>query len=285
MRFHLVGLVLLASVAMPASAQRADNLDRRVDRLEQEMRAVQRRVFPGADVPYVGAEIRPEERTQSVGVPATSAVADLNARVDGLEGQLRDLTAQTEQNANRVRQLEQAFARYRDNVDARLEALEAAAAPPSAPEEAAPEPASDTASAATSPPSAPSDPAEAAYLAGYRLWDQKRYGDAQKALTDAAKRYPKSRWASWANNLAGRAYLDDGKPVPAAEIFLANYEHDPKGERAADSLYFLGQALVAVKKPDRACQAYQVLEDVYGETMRSFLKDRLPAARAEAKCK
>lgn len=284
MRFHLVGLVLLASVAMPASAQRADNIDRRVDRLEQEMRAVQRRVFPGAEVPYVGAEIRPETPTQSVGVPATSAVADLNARVDGLEGQLRDLTAQTEQNANRLRQLEQAFSRYQTNVDARLEALEKAAAPAPAPEEPI---AADTgpAPATNSGTSTASDAAEAAYLAGFRLWEQKRYTEAQKALTDAAKRYPKSRWASWASNLAGRAYLDDGKPVPAAEIFLANYETNPKGERAPDSLYFLGQALMAVKKPDRACQAYQVLQDVYGETMRSFLKDRLPAARAEAKCK
>lgn len=284
MRFHLVGLVLLASVAMPAAAQRADNVERRVDRLEQEMRAVQRRVFPDADVPYVGAEIRPEARAQEpVGVPATSAVADLNARVDGLEGQLRDLTAQTEQNANRLRQLEAAFARYQDNVDARLEVLEKAAAPAPAPEEV-PAEASAAATNADAGTSASGDPAEAAYSAGYRLWQQKRYGEAQKALTDAAKRYPKSRWASWAHNLAGRAYLDDGKPVPAAEIFLANYENNPKGERAADSLYFLGQALMAVKKPDRACQAYQVLEDVYGETMRPFLKDRLPAARAAAKC-
>ena len=53
MRFHVLGLVLMAGVAVPAFAQRAETIDRRVDRIEQELRAVQRRVFPNASAPYV----------------------------------------------------------------------------------------------------------------------------------------------------------------------------------------------------------------------------------------
>src|SRR5687767_2698059 len=116
MRFHLLAIVLMAGAAVPAAAQQDNRLDRRVDRLEQEMRAVQRRVFPGANVPYVGPEIGDQARpAEQQGVPAGSAVADLTARVDSLESQLASLTGQIEQNANRVRQLETAFANLRES--------------------------------------------------------------------------------------------------------------------------------------------------------------------------
>jgi TolA-binding protein len=296
MRFHLVAMFLMAGVAVPAAAQRGESPERRIERLEQQLRAVQRRVFPN------GAEIAPEidprqpAGTQS-GVPASSAVADLTARVDSLEAQLRELTGQVEQNGNRLRQAEDALNRLRDSTGARLDVLERSGAPaaePSRPSTSSstttkpkPTPAPEDDDAAEAPAAAATGDAaaEAAYNAGFRLWEAKRYTEAQKALEAAAKRYPKSKWASWASNLAGRAYLDAGKPATAAKAFLANYQSNPKGERAADSLYFLGQALVSLDKPADACKAYDELQDVYGTTMRDWIKSRLPAARSQAKCR
>jgi TolA-binding protein len=297
MRFHLVAMLLMAGVAVPAAAQRNESAERRIERLEQQLRAVQRRVFPN------GAEIAPEiDRQQPAsaqpGVPASSAVADLTARVDSLEAQLRELTGQIEQNGNRLRQAEDALNRLRDSTGARLDVLERGGAPaaePSRPSTSSaqqPRPSAaqteeDEEPAAARPAVATTGDAaaEEAYNAGFRLWESKRYTEAQKALEAAAKRYPKSKWASWANNLAGRAYLDAGKPATAAKAFLANYQANPKGERAADSLYFLGQALVSLDKPADACKAYDELQDVYGATMRDWLKSRLPAARTQAKCR
>lgn len=297
MRFHLVAMVLMASVAVPAAAQRGESPERRIERLEQELRAVQRRVFPN------GAQVSPEiepVRTPGAqaGVPASSAVADLTARVDSLEAQLRELTGQIEQNGNRLRQVEDNVTRLRDSTGARLDVLERApaAAEPARPSTssgtrprpapAEPEPSDDEPAARPPAPAATGDAAaEAAYNAGFRLWEAKRYTEAQKALEAAAKRYPKSKWASWASNLAGRAYLDAGKPATAAKAFLANYQANPKGERAADSLYFLGQALVSLDKPADACKAYDELQDVYGANMRDWVKSRLPAARTQAKCR
>ena len=292
MRFHLLGLVLMASVAGSAFAQQNDRIDRRVDRLEQEMRAVQRRVFPGANVPMVGPEIdetvRPAEQQ---GVPGGSAVSDLTARVDALESQLAQLTGQVEQNGNRLRQLETAFASLRESTAGRLDALEKPAA--SEPEPVRQDPPASTGTRPKTGGAAPSggstvalgDDPEAAYNAGFRLWEQKKYKDAQKLLEAVAKKWPDHRFGSWAGNLAGRAYLDDGNPTAAARVLFANYDGNPKGERAPDSLFFLGQALVALKKPAEACKAYEELQDVYGATMRDYLKDRLPAARTAAKCK
>jgi TolA-binding protein len=296
MRFHLVGMLLLAAVAAPAAAQRVESTEKRIERLEQELRAVQRRVFPG------GAQVAPEIEPQSpsgaqAGSPASSAVADLTARVDSLEAQLRELTGQSEQNSNRLRQLEEAMTRFRDAATGRLDALErggAAAAPeperpaassPQLPRPSAAATATDSPAARPAASSTGDAAAEEAYNAGFRLWESKRYVDAQQALEAVAKRYPNSKWASWASNLAGRAYLDAGKPATAAKTFLANYQGNPKGERAADSLYFLGQALVALDKPADACKAYDELQDVYGAGMRDWLRQRLPEARRQAKCR
>ncbi|MDT9598186.1 tetratricopeptide repeat protein [Sphingosinicella rhizophila] len=281
MRLHLLALVLLASTAAPAVAQQnaSQGIDRRIGKLEQEMRAVQRRVFPGGNVE---PEIRPEIELQPMpGVPASSATADLTARVDALESQLASLTGQIEQNQYQLRQLEQALTSLTQSTQSRLDAIERPAVPDQpAPAEAPP--AIEEEDAGTAADAAAS--AEDAYNAGFRLWDQQRYGEAQQALEAVAKKYPKHRLASWASNLAGRAYLDDGKPATAAKVLLANYQNDPKGERAADSLFFLGQALVKLQKMPEACKVYDELQDVYGASMRDFLKQRLPQARKTANC-
>ncbi|MEO7825904.1 MAG: outer membrane protein assembly factor BamD, partial [Allosphingosinicella sp.] len=251
MRFHLVAMLLMASAAVPAAAQRNESPEKRIERLEQELRAVQRKVFPN------GAQVAPEiERQQPLGgqagVPASSAVADLTARVDSLEAQLRELTGQVEQNGNRLRQVEEGLTRLRDTTGGRLDVLERGSAPaaeptrptnssssssPQRPRPAADDSEDDEPAARPAPTASGDAAAEEAYNAGFRLWEAKRYTDAQKALEAAAKRYPRSKWASWASNLAGRAYLDAGKPATAAKAFLANYQANPKGERAADSLY------------------------------------------------
>jgi TolA-binding protein len=289
MRIQLLALVLFAGVAFPAAAQQngsqPERIDRRIGKLEQEMRAVQRRVFPGGNVE---PEIRPETSVEPLpGVPASNATADLSARVDALESQLASLTGQIEQNQNQVRQLEQALSAFRQATQTRLDALDQASAPVQAPPQAV-TPANDESSAvqaADAPTSSSSsDAAEDAYNAGFRLWDQQKYAEAQQVLEAMAKKYPKHRLASWASNLAGRAYLDDGKPATAAKVLLANYQNNPKGERAADSLFFLGQALVKLKKMPEACKVYDELQEVYGPTMRDFLKQRLPQARTAAKC-
>jgi TolA-binding protein len=298
MRMRLIIAALLASFCAPALAQgRAEAPEKRIERLEQELRAVQRKVFPNG--PVISPEIGPGQgAAETAGVPATAPIADLTARLDAIEGQLRQLTGMAEQNGNRVRTLETQIGQLRDGVSARLDALEHAAAPPAAaaaePPPAKPAPVRGKSQRQTASATVPdwvpssqaaSGDAEADYNEGFHLWEQKRYAEAAKVLEGVARTYPEHRYASWAANLAGRAYLDDGKPAAAAKILLANYQSNPRGERAADSLYFLGQALVALKKPADACKAYDELQDVYGAGMRAWLKQQLPAARAQAKCR
>jgi TolA-binding protein len=188
------------------------------------------------------------------GVPSLAQRGDAEQRLDKLEAQARSL--------------QQEIVRLRKDLKARPPAREGRVAPP---DEADIVAASD-------------DKAEAAYMVGYNLWEQRRLLEAQKSLEAVARKYPRHRRASYARNLAGRAYLDAGKPATAAKLFLENYSADRQGERAPDSLFYLGQSLMKLKKPADACRAYSELSNVYGTSLRPLLKEKLPSAKAAARC-
>ena len=282
MRFRFLVLVLVASIAAPALAQPRETVERRVDRLEQELRAVQRRVFPGGRAQFVEPELTAESPDSQPPGATGDALTSLTSRVDALETQLRVLTGQVEEQGFRSRQLADEVARLRTDLQARVERLEAQGRPPAP---AQPQPAAEPPAepAAEAPPAAAADEAEEAYNAGYRLWNARQYGEAQRALAAAATRFPNSPWTSWMRNLEGRAYLDDNKPATAARVFLANYQENPRGARAADSLYFLGQSLTRLNRRAEACRVYDELAQVYPE-MRDFIRSRLPEARTAARC-
>ena len=78
---------LLASASPAALAQDA-NVEGRVTKLEKEMKAVQRKVFPDGAGRFVEPEIQTDStKPASTGVPSGSAVTDLIAAV-GIKSQL-----------------------------------------------------------------------------------------------------------------------------------------------------------------------------------------------------
>ena len=95
------------------------------------------------------------------------------------------------------------------------------------------------------------DPGEDAYTEGFHLWEAGQYDQAIAALKSFVGDYPKHRRVSYANNLIGRALLDKGDARSAAAALLANYRSNPGGERAPDSLFYLGQALMKLGQPAR----------------------------------
>nr|WP_245612290.1 tetratricopeptide repeat protein [Sphingomonas changbaiensis] len=271
-------LLLLGTVAAPLAAQSMPDLNARVGKIEKELRAVQRKVFPDGQ-PLEPEIVAPKVVPEPLGGPASSPVADLTARVDAIEAQVRSLTAQAEQNGHRVSQLEDQVKQLVADAQARA----AAAAPPAA----LVPPAADEVPASPPPgverPST-GDPAEDGYIYGFRLWQAKAYPEAEAALKQVADKYPDHRRASFAQNLLGRAYLDDGKPALAAVALYDSYKKWPKGERAAESLYWLGQALTDLKKLPDACKVYAQFGDDYGATAAASLKAQVAAGQKRAKC-
>ncbi|HEX7877605.1 MAG TPA: hypothetical protein VF489_13590, partial [Sphingobium sp.] len=136
----ILGAPSLVALAPSAAAQNV-TVDVRVDRLEKEMRAVQRKVFP-AGAPLEAEITRSTTPAVAPGVPSSSPVADLTARVGALESQLASMTGQVEENSFKIRQLEEAFNKYKAEAQSRAEV-------------AAPPPVRPTAPAATPAPAAP----------------------------------------------------------------------------------------------------------------------------------
>ena len=244
------------------------------------------------------AQVQPQYPAAQPQPAATQAsVINLDNRIVALERQISDLLRAEEENGRRISQLESTLQQEREASAQRISTLESRlAAGPSAPTVTASEPVSEkpktaVASTASTPKpvaavaSTDTDPAEEAYDAGYQLWKAGKYDEAIGALRAFSSAYPNHRRTSWANNLAGRAMLDKGEARAAAEVLLANYRGNPKGERAADSLFYLGQSLMKLDQPSQACKAYGELEAVYGSNMRADLQKMLPTAKTQAKCK
>ena len=107
----LVALVfaLANSAVSPAWAQSVSDAtaEARLRKVEAEVRALQTKVFPGGDGKFFPAQVQPGQPvSSSIGAPATTPITDLLGRVDALEAQLSRLTAQNEENANKLAKLE-----------------------------------------------------------------------------------------------------------------------------------------------------------------------------------
>jgi TolA-binding protein len=333
MRRGLIMMVLLTGICSTPVVGQSDGLALRIDKIEKEMKAVQRKVFPN------GQPIQPElgapPETQPALANGASAVSELTSRVDALETRVRTLTGQLETQSNQLSKLEAA----NKAMDARVKALEVVApaksasdgipeveaAPAAAPKPfaaATPKPvaiapkpatvpkpvdakkslaAADLPATKTAPLAGKTDPKlkaridsveiprtgdapEDAYVYGFRLWQAKLYPEAQKQFQTFIQKYPKHRRASYSGNLLGRAFLDEGKSANAAVAFYQNYKRDPNGERAPESLYYVGYSLTKLKRLTDACKAFDEFREVYGATAPSDLKSKVAVGRTEAKC-
>ena len=117
------------------------------------------------------------------------------------------------------------------------------------------------------------------------MWEAGQYDEAITALKAFVAAYPKHRRVSYANNLIGRSLLSKGDANGAAIALLANYRANENGERASDSLYYLGQALMQLGQPGQACKVYAEFDAVYGAKARADLKKQVADAKAQAQCR
>jgi TolA-binding protein len=305
--YRSLALLGFAAALMPAAAlaqRQAASPDQRIERLERQVEQMQRQVFPRG---------RPADTAGLAGEPAAtqSSVATLDQRLDAVERQMADMLRQSEENGHRLQTIDADLGKLRSDQEQRITALEQRMAQPVVPsvpettEPAAKPPVTKpgtTKPTTTKPPktnstttlvptatssdvpTAAGDPAEDAYTEGFKQWEAGNFDQAITSLRTFTAAYPKHRRVSYANNLIGRSLLSKGQARPAAEAFLTNYRANPGGERAPDSLFYLGQSLMQLGQPAQACKAYQELDAVYGAKIRPDLKKLEADAKTQAQC-
>jgi TolA-binding protein len=322
LRPHLLrsGLLLAAAAPLlfgaPAAAQDAA----RLERVETQLRALQRAVFPGGDQRFFEPEITPEApvvNTPTTGV-GTTALTDVLARLDALESQLARLTAATEVNQNALTTLEARLASVERGavVAGASGALPPASGViltpsvrpvntptpgPSSTPAPAPAPAlapiSTPAPAAASGPTAErlagvsaitkpqtADAGDDEYTYGFRLWDAGFYPEAQQQLALFLERYPRHSRVSFARNLLGRAFLDAGDARTAATHFFENYQSNKQADRSADSLLFLAESMTRLDDTRRACIALAEFGETYPALAAGRLKGQYDTLKGRVTC-
>ena len=305
----VLGAATLVTSPVPAMAQ-DEVSEARLRKIEAEIRALQRNVFPGGDGRFFEPQISGgDDNGSSASRPTTSttAVTDILARLDAIELQLQRLTAISEENSNSLSQL-----------DTRVTALESA---PSTQQLASEEEESTTDSnlavmtggassdgaarqieneAATAEPTGPSaerlaavqaiskpqsgDEGDDEYSYGYRLWNAGYFPEARQQLSDFVERYPSHWRATFGRNLLGRAFLDDGMAEEAARWFLRNYQADRTAARAPDSLLYLAESMIALEDTRRACIALAEFGETYPAIASGRLLSKYEENRGKVTC-
>lgn len=299
-RFLACGAAFLVIATSGPDAFAQSSPEARLDKVESEVRALQRKVFPGPAGKYFEPQVTTgTAAAPSAAPPSTTAVTDLLTRMDSIEAQMRQLTAQVEQNTNRI-----------NLIETRLGSQSGAAATPAPAPAALPAttaPAAVTPAIAPAPtpavapkPAAPTlgrveavkaivkpqtaDAGDDEYSYGFRLWDAKFYPEAQQQLKAYLQKYPNHSRVSWARNLLGRAYLDDGNASEAAKWFWQNYLADKRGDRAPDSLLYLAVSMKQLKDTNRACIALAEFSETYASEAAGRLKSLYDSTRSGLSC-
>ena len=313
---NVISAAIVAGLLLPAAPALAQSDEQqRIRKLEAEVSALQRRVFPGGDGRYFEPEIggTSQGTTVTAGTPSTTALTDILARLDAMEASLQTLTGQVEVNANTLQGLTTRMAALEQGGAAPT--LASASTPTPTPAASSPSQASTTTAnnltamtgGASSQPARPApaasgpssqrlaavqaiakpktdDAGDDEYSYGFRLWDAGYYPEAQQQLTLFVEQYPDHWRATYGRNLLGRAYLDDGKAREAAPWFLNNYQADRNAARSPDSLLYLAESMIALKDTDRACIALAEFGETYPAVAAGRLQSQYEANRAKVTC-
>lgn len=299
---------LALALAAPALAQSSADpaAEARIRKLEAEVSALQRKVFPGGDGTFF-PQLQPgQTATSPTGTPAATPLTDILARMEALEAQVARLTAQSEESANKLGKFEGRLAALESAATASTGAAASTPASPTVIPVPKPAVAAPTSKPLVTPPATPpkaaaptaarvaavsaiakpqtADPADDEYSYGFRLWEAKFYPESQQQLKLFLQKYPKHSRVSFARNLLGRTYLEESNLDEAGKWFYENYKADKAGARAPDSVLFLAETWLRKKDNNRVCIALAQFVDDYPAEAAGRLRTQYDGVRSKVKC-
>ena len=278
-QFTLTCLVVSFVIALPVEVN-AQSVRKRLDIIEKQLKAVQRKVFkPGSEFPRQADE-QPTRQTPAVS-GANVRLADIESRIAQMETQLRQLTGRMEESNYQADKLKQQMEVMARDYEFRLKELEAAdskTVKPAVPEDrAADKPANDNTTDIL-----PKGTAQQQYSYAQKLVTKGQYAKAEAALGEFLKRYPKAKLAGNAQYWLGQTYYVRKMYTRATRAFLEGYNSYPDSPKAPAFLLKIGMSLNAMGEKVDACDAYRELASRFPDSMEN--KNKRPPEEKRAGC-
>jgi tol-pal system protein YbgF len=240
---------------------------KRLDRMEKVLRELRSIVFQLKDTgkPVV---VQPAD-TDARMAEMAEKLSDLESTLRGVNGNFETVTRELDQSKRENAQLKRDLAALTERLTAAEGKIAAGLAPP--PEDTA---------AATPPPAG--DPAKD-FTAARQLMLAGDYDGAEAAFSAYVANYPDAPRAAEASYWWGKTLSVRGAHSDAARAYITAIRGWPQTTWAPDAVVELSRSLVALKKPQDACQTL-------GEFTRRYPKapaavaSRAAAVRTQAKC-
>lgn len=301
----IVAMFVLSS-AGPVLSQDVSGLRNEITRLRQDVSDLQRQLAAGGNRDVSRPAAAPVSSSTFQPVGSETLVAQLQVRVEQLDGELRSITGQMEQANFQVTQIGQRLDKLMTDIDFRLAALEgrgppgAPPAPPGQPqgqlnesmdqEMAEMRPAPPIGSTleemnkkaaagigATLPQGSP----EEQYAQAFGLLRTGDYAAAAAGLEQFLKANPAHELAGNATYWLGETYYVRKDYSKAGKYFLDGFKKYPQNRKGADNLLKLSLTLAALDQKKEACQALKEIKKTYPQAPEkvveraSFERDRL----------
>jgi tol-pal system protein YbgF len=278
--FAAVGGAALAT-ALAASAFAQTDQDRRLDRMEKDLREIRAIVFQGRDTgqPVV---VKPEG--------PDPAVEALQSRMDQLEQSLTTLRGQVEVMSHDVDEAKRQNAAAHDaETELRGEVKElsdqiAKLQAPAAQAEVQPPPPAPTPDQSAPPAAQGAGGEGAAFKAAKAQLAGGDYQGAGDSLNAYLQQYGSSPHAREAYYLLGESYYVRSLYGDATTAYARALKDWPKTWWAPDATVKLSRALVSTNRTDQACAALGEFNRRYDAAAPKAVKARAAATAAAAKC-
>ncbi|MCF6215482.1 MAG: tol-pal system protein YbgF [Emcibacter sp.] len=274
----LMGVMVIVTSASGPDIAQAQTVSKRLEIIEKQLKAVQRKVFtPGSKFPQ-----QSEGHTGgSTSVTSSSNIkfADIEARLSQMETQLRQLTGRVEEGNFQLDNLKQQLEIMSRDYEFRFKELETLK--PGKPGAGQPVVAEDTTISKTAE-ILPAGTEQQKYSYAQKLVTTGQYAKAEAALSEFIKKYPEAPLAGNAQYWLGQTYYVRKMYTKATRAFLEGYNEYPKSPKAPAFLLKIGMSLNAMGEKKDACDAYRELEARFPDSLES--KKTRPAEAKRAGC-
>ena len=275
-----IGLVCLTVVlgVVLSSPSYAQSTKKRLDILEKQLKAVQRKVFkPGSGFPQQAEASIPSGISAGGG---SVRLADIDIRLSQMETQLRQLTGRIEESTYQADKLKQQMDTMARDYEFRLGELEKSG--PRGTASAQPVKTAPNLPMTTAPDILPAGSEQQQYSYAQKLVTKGQYAKAEGALAEFLKRYPKAQLAGNAQYWLGQTYYVRKMYTKATRAFLEGYNSYPKSQKSPAFLLKIGMSLNAMGEKKDACDAYRELATRFPDSLES--KTKRPAQEKRAGC-